>query len=295
MALSYHSAIVSPADTTPPSIPANLAGGAASSSTADVTWYASTDNVGVAGYSILRNGVKIATTAQTQFQDSGLAGATIYSYMVRAFDLAGNVSPPSASFDITTQDTGPPSPPSNLAAAAISCQQIDLTWSASTDINVRSYSLFRGTSPTALSQIGITSSTNTSFSNYALNPATKYYYGVQAVNNSGNVSAMTPLASAATMALPSAPVKVTAKASSATQIVVNWTAGRSGMPILFYQIYRGSTPTGLKLWATRTAAPYTDVSLTPDSTYYYAVQETDSGGNISPMSATVSATTLAPP
>jgi fibronectin type 3 domain-containing protein len=294
-ALSYYSAIVSPPDTTPPSTPANLAGGSSSSSTVALTWNTSTDNVGVAGYWVLRNGVKIAKTAQPQFQDSGLAGATTYTYVVEAFDLGGNVSPPSLPLDVTTKDAGAPSPPSNPAATTVSCTQISLTWSASTDINVTSYQVFRGTSPTALSQVGITSSTTTSFSNYSLNPATKYYFGVEAVDNSGNVSAMTPLIWAATLALPSAPAHVTATASSSTQIVVSWTPGRSGMPIVSYQIYRGSTPSSLAQVASRTTTSYTDAFLTPGTEYYYAVQETDSGRNVSPMSATVSATTLAPP
>ena len=66
------------------------------------------------------------------------------------------------------------------------------------------------------------------------------------------------------------------------------------MPIMSYRIYRGSTPTGLSQVAARTTTSYTDLSLAPSTKYYYAVQEVDSGGNLSPLSATVSATTLAP-
>ena len=293
--LSYYSALVSPPDTTAPSTPAGLSGGSTSSSTASFTWNASTDNVGAAGYRVLRNGVNIATTAETQFQDSGLEGATTYTYALKAFDLAGNVSPTSLPLDITTKDAGAPSPPSNPVATAVSCTQINLTWSASTDIDVTSYQVFRGTSPQALSQIGTTYSTTTSYSSYTLTAATKYYFGVKAVDTSGNVSAMTPLATAVTLALPSAPIRVSATASSARQILVNWIRGSSGMPILSYQIYRGSTAANLVPVASRTTTSYTDVSLTPGTTYYYAVQETATGGNVSPMSGIVSATTLAPP
>src|SRR3984957_8648131 len=122
--LSYYSALVSPPDTTPPSTPAGLSGGSTTSSTASFTWNASTDNVGAAGYRVLRNGVNIATTAETQLQDSGLEGATTYTYALKAFDLAGNVSPTSLPLDITTKDAGPPSPPSNPMATAVSCTQI---------------------------------------------------------------------------------------------------------------------------------------------------------------------------
>jgi hypothetical protein len=50
---------------------------------------ASTDNIGVAGYNVFRNGVKIGTVNGTSFSDSGLIGSTTYTYSVRAFDVAG--------------------------------------------------------------------------------------------------------------------------------------------------------------------------------------------------------------
>ena len=47
--------------------------------------------------------------------------------------------------------------------------------------------------------------------------------------------------------------------------------------------------------ATRTTTAFTDYPLPPGTTYYYAVEEADKGGNVSPMSAVVKATTLALP
>jgi fibronectin type 3 domain-containing protein len=63
------------------------------------------------------------------------------------------------------------------------------------------------------------------------------------------------------------------------------------MPILTYHIYRGTAPSSLVLVAAQATTSYTNLSLTPGKEYYYAVQETDTGGNLSPMSATVSVTT----
>src|SRR5947208_15701786 len=54
-----------PADTTPPSPPTGLTGAAAGSTGANLSWGASTDNVGVTGYIVRRNGVQVATPAAT--------------------------------------------------------------------------------------------------------------------------------------------------------------------------------------------------------------------------------------
>src|SRR5213593_1289354 len=66
-------------DTTPPSVPTNLSGSAVSSSQINLSWTASTDNVGVAGYTIYRGGAKIATTALTSYSDTGLSPSTAYT------------------------------------------------------------------------------------------------------------------------------------------------------------------------------------------------------------------------
>ena len=80
-----------PADTTPPTTPSSLTAAAAGSTGANLSWSASTDNVGVTGYIVRRNGVQVATPATTSYADTGLSAATTYSYTVAARDAAGNV------------------------------------------------------------------------------------------------------------------------------------------------------------------------------------------------------------
>src|SRR5256712_339969 len=80
------------ADTTPPTTPTGLTAAVAGSSGANLSWSASTDNVGVTGYIVRRNGVQVATPATTSFADTGLSAATTYSYTVAARDAAGNRS-----------------------------------------------------------------------------------------------------------------------------------------------------------------------------------------------------------
>ncbi len=89
---------VSP-DTTVPSIPLNLTATSISRSQINLSWTASADNVGVAGYKIERcqssnctNFVQIATTSATSYPSTGLKANVAYRYRVRAYDAAGNNS-----------------------------------------------------------------------------------------------------------------------------------------------------------------------------------------------------------
>src|SRR2546425_3204782 len=94
-------------DTTPPSVPTNLSASAMSSLQMNLSWTASTDNVGVAGYTIYRGGSQIATTSLASYSDTGLSPSTAYAYTVAAYDAAGNVSGLSASASAATL---PPAP-----------------------------------------------------------------------------------------------------------------------------------------------------------------------------------------
>jgi hypothetical protein len=89
-------------DTAAPLTPANVTATAASSSAVNISWSASTDNVGVTGYTLRRDGSPVTTTAATSYMDSGLTAATLYSYTVSAFDAAGNHSAQSGPASVTT-------------------------------------------------------------------------------------------------------------------------------------------------------------------------------------------------
>jgi hypothetical protein len=97
-------------DTDAPSVPSGVAAAATSASRIDVDWNASTDNVGVAGYRVLRcqgagctpSGMVWTGTA-TNYSDAGLTAATTYSYVVVAFDAVGNGSAPSTMVSAVTE------------------------------------------------------------------------------------------------------------------------------------------------------------------------------------------------
>ena len=92
-------------DGIPPSAPSGLTATATSSSSVSLSWTASTDNVGVTGYNILRDGVQIGTSTTTSYIDNTVASNTAYTtpgYTVIAYDAAGNVSTPSNPAPVTT-------------------------------------------------------------------------------------------------------------------------------------------------------------------------------------------------
>jgi hypothetical protein len=82
-------------DAVAPSAPAALTATAASRSQINLKWNPASDNIGVAGYYIARDGVNVATATTTSYSDKGLKANTTYCYLVQAFDQAGNVSQPS--------------------------------------------------------------------------------------------------------------------------------------------------------------------------------------------------------
>ncbi|WP_187414995.1 LamG-like jellyroll fold domain-containing protein [Nonomuraea sp. PA05] len=108
-------------DTQAPTAPGSPAatGGAGS---AQLTWTAATDNVGVEGYTVHRSATpgftpsganQVGSAQAISFTDAGLAAGTYY-YRIRAFDAASNQSPSSAEVSATV--TAPPSNPGLVAA-----------------------------------------------------------------------------------------------------------------------------------------------------------------------------------
>src|SRR3989441_1281033 len=90
------------ADTTAPTTPSGLAASAVTSTSLTLAWTASTDNVGVTGYRVYRDGTQVASPGDTSASISGLSAGVPYSFTVSAVDAAGNVSALSAPLSVTT-------------------------------------------------------------------------------------------------------------------------------------------------------------------------------------------------
>lgn len=81
-----------PSDTMSPLIPSNLTVTVIFSSQINLSWTASTDNVGVTGYKVYRNGQLVNSLNSLTYSDTGLTASTTYSYTISAYDAAGNES-----------------------------------------------------------------------------------------------------------------------------------------------------------------------------------------------------------
>jgi hypothetical protein len=90
------------ADVQAPSVPSGLSVLSTTASAASLSWTGSTDNVTVAGYNVYSGSAMVATSPGTAATVTGLAPSTSYSFTVRAYDEAGNLSASSAPVSATT-------------------------------------------------------------------------------------------------------------------------------------------------------------------------------------------------
>jgi fibronectin type 3 domain-containing protein len=293
----------------PPTIPTSLSATGASSTQINLTWAASTDVVGVTGYLIERcqgtgctSFVQVANGTATSYNDTGLSASTSYSYRVRAVNAGNNVSDYSSTASALTTggggDTTPPATPSGLVATVVSGNQINLSWTASTDnVGVTGYLIERcqGSGCSTFTQIA-TSATN-SYSNTGLTSSTSYTYRVRATDAAGNLSGYSNTAAATTGSSgdttpPSAPTGLAASAGGSV-ISLSWTASADNVGVTGYLIERcqGSGCSTFTQIGTSSTNSYSDTGLTPSTSYTYRVRATDAAGNLSGYSNTASATT----
>ena len=90
-------------ETVPPSAPTGLSAAARSRPLrVELAWQAATDNTGVTGYRVYRNGSRIASSTSTSYLDPAVKPSTNYSYFVTALDQAGNESAASTTVSVKT-------------------------------------------------------------------------------------------------------------------------------------------------------------------------------------------------
>jgi len=299
-------------DTTLPTTPTGLAATAVGATQINLTWNASSDNVGVTGYRVYRctgttctPSTQIATSTATSYSNTGLTALTTYRYRVRAVDAAGNLSANSSIVTATTPavpDTTLPTIPASLAATAVSATQINLSWTAATDnVGVSGYQLERCQDAGCAAFVLIATVAGTTFNNTGLAASTSYSYRVRASDAAGNLSGYSTVASATTpipdTTPPTVPTGLTATAIGATLINLGWTAATDDVAVSGYQLERcqGAGCTAFALIATLAGASFNDTGRTSNTSYSYRVRATDATGNLGEYSNIASATTAAIP
>ena len=146
-AFADSSAFVDPAtDVIPPATPARPTVTLTSNKVMTISWKAVTDNVGVTGYRLWRNGVLLTTVTGLTYTDRGVKQGGSYRYQVAAFDAAGNRSALSPSSRTrTVADTRAPSTPRHPKATSTVARTVRLGWSSSRDnVALGGYYIYRG-------------------------------------------------------------------------------------------------------------------------------------------------------
>ena len=278
-------------DTQPPSVPPALTQAGATETTAWISWGASTDNVGVAGYGIYVAGVRVGSTSSRAYTFTTLACGTTYTVGVDAYDAAG-IRSARADLVVATSacvDTASPSTPTGLATSGVTASSVSLAWNASTDnVGVTGYGIYR-----AGTRIDSSGSRTYIFAGLAC--GTTYALGVDAVDASGNRSApattnaTTSACPAVDTQAPSTPAGLVVSGQTQTALTLSWNASSDNVGVIGYSIYRNGATAGTTLPATRT---YTYSGLTCGTSYTLAVEARDAAGNLSAR-ASVTGTTSA--
>ncbi len=144
--------------------------------------------------------------------------------------------------DTGPPDSTPPTDPTNLVATAVTDQQIDLTWTASTDASpIISYRIYQDGNHA--SPIG-TVVNSSSYSVENLSPNTSYTFEVQAVDGSGNESSLSNVANATTLA--ASPETIVDNQDANTSTVGTWRNSGGANPYAGNSVYSNSG--GLFTW-----------------------------------------------
>ncbi|MDA8686255.1 fibronectin type III domain-containing protein, partial [Robiginitalea sp.] len=278
--------IVTTQDSTAPSAIIDLAAANTTATTTELSWSASTDNVGVTNYVILQDGVRIGNAGNNLgFRVIGLSTATSYSFSVLAQDAAGNESLSSNSISITTLDSQVPTSVTDLVASNVTASSVDLTWSASTDnVGVTDYEIYQDGLPIA--NVG----TNLFFNVSGLTNATEYSFTVLALDAEGNSSQLgnsviiTTLDSEA----PSAILDLAASNITDVSLDLTWSAAEDNVAVTNYEIFQD----GVSIGNSGTATSFSVGSLTNATGYVFTVVASDASDNASISSNAVTVTTL---
>lgn len=273
-------------DTSPPTAPANLTATGTNGKTTNLSWTASTDDVGVTGYDIY-NGDKLLGSVDatiTSYWIRGLTEFTTYSFTIKAKDGAGNFSISSNEVSITTLDGTPPTRPTDLAASEITGTSVTLSWAPSTDnVGVTSYNVYQSSN--------LLATVNTTTYTYkGLKQGITSRFSIKALDSDGNVSfsSLDILVKPLDIVPPTAATDLRSSAATATTVNLTWTASTDSEGVTSYDIYKG----GNLLVGSSTTTSFTVAGLVANNSYLFSVKARDAAGNASDVSRAILVKTL---
>lgn len=280
----------------PPVAPSGLGATAASDSQVDLTWSDNSSDEtlfkierrqGLGTYAFVAD---VATNV-TSYADTGLAGATGYTYRVRAANPDAR-SGYSNEATATTFPSIPPDSPSDLTASAVTGIQIDLSW-ADNSSGETGFKIERRSGADPYAEVGAVTPDVAAFSDIGLVPLTSYWYRVKAAGFVGD-SGYSNETSATTLpdVPPTSPSGLQALTTTADQAYLVWSDASSNET--GFEIERAGPGGSFALIATvgPNVEQYVDMALISATPYRYRVRATNTGG---PSGYTASATATTKP
>jgi fibronectin type 3 domain-containing protein len=267
--------VVTVMDVTPPTVPQGLLVEQLGAAVA-LVWDASSDDVGVAGYTIFRDGSPLVTVGSPGYVDTSAAASATYTYFVVAVDAAGNDSGPSEERTVAVADVTAPSAPLGLVAEQVGTI-VELDWqAASDDVGVVDYRVSRDGAE-------VETTTGTSYVDESVEVEITYRYVVTAVDAAGNESEPSAEADVTVLDVtpPSAPPQLTGE-QVGTAVELAWEASSDDVAVTAYRVLRDEADI-----ASVTEASHVDGTVAVGTTYRYMVVAVDAAGNQSEPSAEV--------
>ena len=247
--------------------------------------------------------VFVSDAAAASYSDSTVSPVTTYRYAIRSYRYDGTSAEANSYSDssnvaaVTTPARPKPPAPSSLEITSSSNTSVVLGWTTPTvtDGNgpITAYEIYRcdggGTTACDTSLVFVSDAAATSYTDTTVSPATTYRYAIRSYrydgtsaeansySDSSNVAAVTTPA----RSKPPAPSSLSVTSSSSTAVVLGWTTPTvtdGNGAITAYQIYRckrvGSAACDTRLhWESDAAATsYTDTTVSPATTYRYAIR-----------------------
>ena len=296
---------VNNSDTSAPTTPLGLSATAVSASAINLSWTASTDNVGVTGYQIYRcagtnctpSATSIASPTTNSYSDTGLTASTSYRYRVKAVDAAGNASGYSSPLVLaTTQSNVDTTHPTVSITAPTSGATVSgttsVTATASDNVGVAGVQfkldgVNLGTEDTTSPYSSSWDTTTATNGSHTLTAVARDAAGNTTTSNSVSVTVNND---------KTAPVisNIVLSGISSTGATIAWSTNEASDSQVEFGIttsYGQTTNPNLSLVTSHTVAL---TSLSANTFYYFRVKSKDAAGNLTTSAGQTFATTNAP-